>query len=123
MPELSILSFLQLAVGVGLLNVWLIRAGSATDYRGGEAKTLREEFQAYGLPDVAFYAVGALKILSGLVLVAGLWLELPVRAAAGIIALLMVGALSMHVKVSDPPKRSVPATLMLLMCVGIVFLT
>lgn len=123
MPELSILSFLQLAVGAGLLNVWLIRAGSATDYRGGEAKTLREEFQAYGLPDVAFYAVGALKILSGLVLVAGLWLELPVRAAAGIIALLMVGALSMHVKVSDPPKRSVPATLMLLMCVGIVFLT
>ena len=122
MPELSILSFLQLAVGLGLLNVWLIRAGSATDYRGGESQTLREEFGAYGLPDAAFYAVGAAKVLSGLVLVAGLWLDLPVRAAAGIVALLMVGALVMHGKVSDPPKRSVPAALMFLMCAGIVFL-
>ena len=122
-PELSILSFLQLAVGLGLLNVWLVRAGSATDYRGGEAKTLREEFQAYGLPDFAFYMVGALKIVSGLILVTGLWLNLPVRAAAGIVALLMVGALVMHVKVGDPPKRSVPAALMLLMSVGIVMLT
>lgn len=121
-PELSVLSFLQLVVGLGLLNVWLIRPGSATNYRGGEAKTLREEFHAYGLPDVAFYAVGALKIIAGVVLVAGLWLDLPVRAAAGIVALLMVGALVMHVKVGDPPKRSVPAALMLLMCAGIVFL-
>ncbi len=122
MPDLSILSFLQLAVGLGLLNVWLLRARSATDYRGGESKTLREEFGAYGLPDAAFYAVGALKILFGSVLVAGLWFDLPVRAAAGTVALLMVGALVMHMKVSDPPKRSVPAALMLLMSVGIVLL-
>lgn len=122
MPELSILSFLQLVVGLGLLNVWLVRAGSATDYRGGESKTLREEFGAYGLPDAAFYAVGALKIFFGSLLVAGLWFDLPVRAAAGAIALLMVGALIMHVKVGDPPKRSVPAALMLVMCVGIVLL-
>jgi uncharacterized membrane protein YphA (DoxX/SURF4 family) len=122
-PELSILSFLQLVVGLGLLNVWLLRAGSATDYRGGEAKTLKEEFQAYGLPDAVFYIVGALKIVCGVVLVAGLWVDMPVRAAAGIVALLMVGALVMHVKVSDPPKRSLPAALMLLMSVGIVLLT
>lgn len=122
MPEFSIASFLQLAVGLGLLNVWFVRAGSATDYRGGEAKSLREEFQAYGLPDVAFYAVGALKVVSALVLVAGLWVSVPVRPAAGIIALLMVGALVMHVKVGDPPMRSLPAAIMLLMTVGLVLL-
>ena len=56
-PEFTILNLLQIIVGLGLLNVWLIRAGSATDYRGGEATTLKEEFQAYGLPDGAFYLV------------------------------------------------------------------
>ncbi len=122
MPELSILSFLQLAVGLGLLNVWLLRAGSATAYRGGEAKTLREEFQAYGLPDFAFFGVGALKIAAGATLLVGLWVDLPIRVAAGIVALLMGGALVMHVKVGDPPQRSVPAALMLLMSVGIVLL-
>ena len=122
MPELSILTVLQLVVGLGLLNVWLVRAGSATDYRGGEARTLREEFQAYGLPDAAFFVVGGLKITAGLVLLAGLWVDAPVRLAAGVVALLMVGALAMHAKVSDPLLRSVPAALMLLMCAGIFFL-
>ena len=122
MPELSIASFLQLVVGLGLLNVWMVRAGSSTDYRGGESTTLREEFKAYGLPDFVFYAVGALKIGSALVLVAGLWVSVPVKPAAGIIALLMVGTLGLHVKVGDPPIRSLQAASVLLMTVGIVLL-
>jgi uncharacterized membrane protein YphA (DoxX/SURF4 family) len=121
-PELSILNVLQLAVGLGLLNVWLVRAGSATGYRGGDAKTLREEFRAYGLPDLAFYVVGGLKVAAGVVLIAGVWMELPVRVAAGIVAVLMVGALAMHLKVGDPPNRSVPAALMLLMSGAILLL-
>ena len=119
-PELSIVSLLQLVAGLGLLNVWLVRAGSATEYRGGDAKTLREEFAAYGLPDLAFYVVGGLKVAAGVIFVAGLWLDLPVRLAAGVVALLMVGALGMHMKVGDPVKRSVPAALMLLMCLAIL---
>ena len=123
MPELSILSALQVVVGLGLLNVWLVRPGSATDYRGGDAKTLKEEFKAYGLPDFAFYVVGALKIAAGLVLVAGLWISLPVQIAGGDVAVLMVGALGMHLKVKDAPMRSLPAALMLAMCVAIVLLS
>jgi uncharacterized membrane protein YphA (DoxX/SURF4 family) len=121
-PDLSILSILQLVVGLGLLNVWLVRAGSPTEYRGGEAKNLREEFQAYGLPDIAFHIVGALKVVAGIVLVAGLWLPAPVKVAAGVVAVLMVGALAMHMKVGDPVKRSVPAALMLVMCAAILLL-
>ncbi len=123
MPELSISNLLQVIVGLGLLNVWLLRAGSATDYRGGESKTLREEFAAYGLPDAAFYIVGALKVTAGAVLLAGIWMDLPVQIAAGTVAVLMVGALVMHLKVGDPPKRSLPAALMLLMSAGIVILS
>jgi uncharacterized membrane protein YphA (DoxX/SURF4 family) len=121
-PDLSILNLLQLLVGLGLLNVWLVRAGSATDYRGGQARTLKEEFHAYGLPDAAFYVVGALKIGAGIVLVAGLWVDLPVRLAAGVVAVLMIGALAMHARVGDPAKRSIPAALMLLRSAGIVLL-
>ncbi len=122
MPAVSILTVLQLVVGLGLLNVWLVRAKSPTAYRGGEAKTLKEEFQAYGLPEVAFHVVGALKVVAGIVLLAGIWMDVPVRLAAGVVAALMVGALAMHLKVGDPVKRSVPAALMLLMSGAIVLL-
>jgi len=45
-----------------------------------------------------------------------------VAPAAGVVAVLMVGALAMHVKVKDPAKKSVPALLMLAMCVAILVL-
>ena len=122
MSGFSVLVVLQLVVGLGLLNVWLLRSRSATSYRGGESQTLKEEFHAYGLPDSMFYLVGLLKVGAGVVLVTGVWLALPVQAAAGVVALLMVGAIAMHVKVGDPVGRSVPAALMLIMSAGIVLL-
>ncbi len=122
MSLLSIPHLLQLAVGLGLLNVWLLRASSSTSFRGGTSQSLKEEFAAYGLPDFAFYVVGALKIAAGVVLVGGIFTPLPVAAAAWVVAVLMVGALAMHVKVRDPLMKSVPALLMLLMSVAIAAL-
>lgn len=118
----SVVHILQLIVGLGLLNVWLVRSGAATGYRGGSSRTLKEEFTAYGLPPTAFYIVGALKITAALILLAGLWLSLPVRLAALVVAVLMMGAVAMHVKVGDPIKKSVPAVLMLAMSTAIVLL-
>lgn len=113
---------LHIIVGLGLLNVWLLRAGARTSYRGGTAQSLREEFAAYGLPVAAFYVVGALKITAAVILLAALWLPMPERLAAIVVAGLMVGAIAMHVRVKDPVRKSVPAVLMLAMCVGIVML-
>jgi len=123
MEWLSVVAVLQLIVGLGLLNVWLVRREAATEYRGGGATSLREEFAVYGLPSAAFFVVGGLKIASAVVLIAGVWLDLPVRIAAGVIAALMVGALGMHVKVGDPVKKAVPAGLMLIMSATIVLLS
>jgi hypothetical protein len=120
MAWFSVSSVLQLVVGLGLLNVWLVRRGAATEYRGGGATSLREEFAVYGLPDAVFLVVGALKITAAVILIAGVWIDLPVRLAAGIIAALMVGAIGMHVKVSDPVKKALPAGLMLIMSVAIL---
>ena len=47
-------------------------------------------------------------------------MPLPVTVAAGIVAGLMVGAIAMHIKVSDPMMKSAPAALMLLMCLAII---
>jgi hypothetical protein len=123
MEWLTVPAVLQLIVGFGLLNVWLVRPKSPTAYRGGGAASLREEFAVYGLPGAAFYLVGALKIASALVLIAGVWLPLPVELAAAVIAALMVGAVVMHLKVRDPLSRALPATVMLVLSSTIILLT
>ena len=45
---------LQLILALGIVNVWLLRSGRATAYRGGNASNLKSEFAAYGLPDWVF---------------------------------------------------------------------
>ena len=108
-------SILQVIVGVGLLNVWLLRRDSATAYRGGEAKNLKEEFATYGLPAPMFYIVGGLKIICGVLLLVGLGFRPVVLPAAAVVAVLMMGAVAMHLKVGDPVSKFVPAALMLAM--------
>ena len=116
---MSITAVLQIIVAIGLLNVWLLRYGKDTSYRGGNAKNLKDEFAAYGLPSWAHYLVGALKISSALALIAGLWISSVGFYASILVALLMLGALGMHFKIKDPLKKSVPALLMLAMSLAI----
>ena len=110
----------QIIVGCGLLNVWLLRFNKATAYRGGAAASMPEEFAAYGLPVWSCYLVGFLKVASAFALLAGLkYPELALPAAA-VVALLMAGALAMHIKVGDPVKKSLPAFSVLVLCLAII---
>ena len=118
----SVSVVLQVVMALGLLNVWLVRTGSATPYRGGDARSLQEEFAAYGLPDFFFYLVGLLKVGSAIMLIAGIWIDGLVVPAAALVAVLMVGALVMHIKVKDPAIKSLPAFLMLVMSVSLLVL-
>ncbi|MFT7671292.1 MAG: hypothetical protein ACI8X5_004009 [Planctomycetota bacterium] len=120
MPPITTSVILQIILGLGLLNVWLLRASSATRYRGGTAVSLREEFTAYGLPSWFFFLVGFLKVSSAILLFAGIWFPQTVIPAAGLVAALMVGALAMHVKVKDPTVRSLPALAMLAMSASLI---
>lgn len=122
MPDFSIHTVLQLVTALGLLNVWLLRSASATSYRGGSAQSLKEEFSAYGLPDAAFYVVGTLKVGAAIALLIGIWVPTLVQPAASLVAVLMVGAVSMHVKVGDPIVKSVPALAMLALCAAMLWL-
>jgi len=122
MSSSAVSIILQVIAGLGLINVWVVRARASTSFRGGSSQTLREEFDAYGLPGWTFYAVGASKIVSAVLLIVGIWVPQVVLPAALIVAALMVGALAMHAKVKDPPIKWVPAFLMLAMVVGIALL-
>ena len=46
---------------LGIMNVWCIRRKTMTNWRGGNALTLKDEFRFYALPDWTFYFVGGAK--------------------------------------------------------------
>ncbi|MEO7712881.1 MAG: DoxX family protein [Gemmatimonadaceae bacterium] len=117
----TILAICQIVAALGLLNVWLLRSSHATPYRGGEARSMREEFQAYGLPAWFTWVIGALKIGVAVSFIAGLWISALVLPAALLLTVLMLGALAMHVKVHDPLKKSLPAVGMLTLALIIVW--
>lgn len=111
---------LQILIPLGILNVWVLRAGRATRYRGGEARSLKQEFAAYGLPGWMFYTIGTLKLSASLAIFIGIFYPEWTRPGAAVISFLMLGALTMHVKVRDPLSKSMPAALMLLMSLFLV---
>jgi len=116
----TIVQICQILVGCGLLNVWLLRFNKSTAYRGGSAANMLEEFAAYGLPAWSCYLVGLLKVASAFALLAGLIYPALVLPAAGVVAILMAGALAMHVKVGDPVKKSLPALSVLILSLVII---
>lgn len=103
----------QLIIALGILNVWLLRPKQATAYRGGTAANMKEEFAVYGFPPWFMVSVGTLKVVLALLLIAGLWVPALVRPAAIGFVVLMAGAVVMHIKVKDSPKKTLPALTML----------
>lgn len=110
---------LQIIIALGIFNVWILRFDKASSWRGGDAKNMKEEFKVYGLPSWFVGVVGFLKVLFALMLIVGLWLPSIVQPAAIGIAVLMLGAIIMHVKVKDPITKSLPAFSLMLIS-GIV---
>ena len=113
---------LQLIVAIGILNVWLLRFGKATPFRGGDAKNLREEFAAYGLPFWFMCMIGVLKVGLALSLLAAIWIRPLAKPAAIGLGLLMLGAFVMHLRVKDPVKKALPSVAVLAMCAAITLL-
>jgi uncharacterized membrane protein YphA (DoxX/SURF4 family) len=120
--QLYIVSALQVILAIGLINVWLVRFRKSTKYRGSGAANMKEEFRAYGLPVWFMYMIGTAKMVIAALLIIGLWIPTVVAPAAAVLAVLMIGAVSMHIKVRDAFIRTVPALAMLVMAIGVVYL-
>lgn len=106
---------LRLAVGLGLLYVWIFRFAKPSPYRGGVANDMVEEFSEYGLPQRLVWIVGSLKVTAAVALILSIfipWLTLP---ATALISILMAGAIAMHIRIKDRLIKSVPAATLLVM--------
>jgi len=119
MDALLIIS--QLVIALGIYNVWILRMNKATAWRGGEATTMEEEFLTYGLSKQVMHGVRAAKLLSATAVLLGIWYPESARIGAICMALLMTAAVYMHMKISDPIRKALPAATMLLLSLVVAF--
>ena len=120
---MTLIMALQLIIAIGLINVWLFRFNKDTEYRGGEATNMKEERMAYCLPVWLMYFVGAMKVSIALMLIISFWIEELLVYNLIALAVLMIAAVFMHVKVKDPIKKSYPAFSILFMIALIMYFT
>ncbi len=121
-----IITALQILIAFGLVNVWLVRSGHKTKYRGGNAQSMKDEFAVYGLPLWSMYVVGVLKMLIASIMLIViikpyLMYQLGVPSLV-LLSVLMCGAISMHIKVKDSLVKVLPAISMLAMALMIIYL-
>ena len=120
---MKFIMILQLIISIGLINVWLLRFNKATEYRGGNAKNMNEEFIAYGLPEWSMYLVGFLKVAIAIMLIISIWIEELLFYNLIVLTALMIAAVFIHLKVKDPIKKSYPALSILFMIALIMYFT
>lgn len=112
----------QIVIALGIINVWLLRSDKATNWRGGNATNMQEEFAVYGLPTWSVTVIGGLKLLLAAALLLGIaFPALTIPAAVGM-TVLMLGAIAMHFKVKDALTKSVPAFSMLALLLIVIAL-
>ena len=118
--EFSIINLVNIIIALGIFNVWIIRFNKKTDFRGGDALNLKEEFKVYGLPTWFMYLIGVLKLSFALILILGIWFKsISIYAIYGM-TILMMGAILMHLKVNDPFKKYVPALSILILLATLI---
>ena len=107
-------------VSITIINVWLFRFNKPSIYRGGDAINMIEEFNAYGLSESFVYVVGTIKVLFALGLIFGLFWDKLLVFSALVISFLMTAAVFMHLKIGDEFIKSLPATIMFILCLFII---
>jgi len=101
----------------------LFRYDKESVYRGGDATNMLEEFYVYGLNETFLYVVGTIKVFSALILLIGIFYDKLIFFSAFLISGFMTAAIFMHLKVGDELIKSLPASIILLLSLIIVFST
>lgn len=113
---------IKLIISISVLNVWLLRTNKSTQWRGANAESLKDEFKAYGLSTTMMKIVGAIKILLALLLLVSIFYP-PVEKIGAIgMAIMMLGAISMHIKINDTLKKSLPAFIFFSLSIILLFI-
>jgi hypothetical protein len=118
MNEVAIL--LQVFVALVVFNVWTFRAEKPTKYRGGSAKTLREEFMEFGLSEKIYMITSLSKPMLSVALIVAIFFPFMTIPIASAMAFFMAGALLMHYRVRDEFIKFVAPGTIFACCVAIV---
>lgn len=113
---------IKLGIGISILNVWLINRDKSTPWRGANANSMQEEFAAYGLSKNMMVVVGTLKCLFAVLLLLSIIFPTTEYTGAIGIAVMMAGAIAMHVKINDPIKKSLPAAIFLILSIVTLYI-
>ena len=113
---------LKVAIFLTIINVWFIRFNKPTPYRGGGAKSMKEEFEVYGISTTTMYIIGAIKVALATGLFISIWFPEITIPLASVMGIFMLGAIVMHFKANDPSIRSFPALSLLICSILIVVL-
>lgn len=113
---------IQVVIAASIFNVWILRFRKPTNWRGGEANSMKEEFEVYGLPEWFMKFIGFIKLTLATLLIAGIFVPVLTKPAAISMAVLMMGAIAMHIKVKDSLVKSLPAFGLLVLSLIIIFL-
>ena len=112
----------QIVIALSIYNVWFFRFNKPTKYRAKNSKSMKEEFSHYGLPNFFVWAIGFLKVTLATMLIVGIFYNQLIFPAALAMAVLMFGAILMHLKVKDTAIKSLPAAIFLILSLSIAFL-
>ena len=114
---------LKIIVGISIINVWLIQPNKPSKWRWGDATTITEEFNVYGLSNTFYKIIFVIKVgLAILLLISIKYDFLTLYSSIGL-AILLGGSILMHFKIKDPLFKSFPAFLFLVMNLTILYLS
>lgn len=105
----------KIIVGISILNVWLLQQNKPTRWRGGDAKTIVEEFKVYGFSKNFCYLIGFLKVSLAIILMASIQFEMLTLIGSLGLSALLAGSILMHIIVKDTWYKSFPAFLFIVM--------
>ena len=120
---MKILKYLLMStISLIVLNVWFFRFNTFTIYRGGNATNMIEEFAVYGFSETVVYIIGGLKILAAFGLLFGFFFEKTILPSVSLLGTLMLGAIIMHFKINDEAIKFLPAGLLFISSLTVLYL-
>ena len=112
----------QIVIAFSIYNVWFLRFNKPTKFRGKNAQSMKDEFLSYGLPSYFVWIIGVLKVTLATFLLVGIIYEEFIFPASLGMAILMAGAITMHLKVKDDIIKSLPAAIFLTLSISIALI-
>ncbi|MEA2221369.1 MAG: putative oxidoreductase [Solirubrobacteraceae bacterium] len=76
-------------------------------------------FKRWGYADAVRFAVGAVELLAGVLLLVGIAVQALAVTGVLLVIFVMIGALFTHARVRDPPARWLPATALFALAIAL----